>query len=63
VKAPVITKIRARKGDTISKIAAARKLDVNEVAKLNGITADAQLRAGQEIRLPAAAAEGRSRRR
>jgi membrane-bound lytic murein transglycosylase D len=63
VKAPVITKIRARKGDTISKIAAARKLDVNEVAKLNGITADAQLRAGQEIRLPTAAAEGRSRRR
>jgi membrane-bound lytic murein transglycosylase D len=62
-KTPVLTKIRARKGDTISKIANARKLDVNEVAKLNGVTADAELRAGQEIRLPATAAAAPSRRR
>jgi len=49
-----ISKIKARKGDTIAKIASARKLDVNEVARLNGIPADAELRSGQEIKLPAA---------
>jgi membrane-bound lytic murein transglycosylase D len=58
-----LTKIRARKGDTISKIASSRKLDVNEVAKLNGLTPDAELRAGQEIRLPVTAAAAPSRRR
>lgn len=61
--APSLTKIRARKGDTISKIASARKLDVNEVAKLNGVTPDTELRAGQEIRLPVTAAAAPSRRR
>ena len=61
--APALTKIRARKGDTISKIATARKLDVNEVAKLNGLTPDTELRAGQEIRLPMTAAAAPSRRR
>ena len=49
-----ISKIKARKGDTIAKIASARKLDVNEVARLNGIPADAELQSGQEIKLPAA---------
>jgi membrane-bound lytic murein transglycosylase D len=48
-----LSKIRARKGDTIAKIAAARNLDVNEVARLNGIPADTELRNGQEIKLPA----------
>jgi membrane-bound lytic murein transglycosylase D len=61
--APALTKIRARKGDTISKIATSRKLDVNEVAKLNGLTPDTELRAGQEIRLPMTAAAAPSRRR
>ncbi len=51
-----LTKVRARKGDTISKIAAEHHLDANDIAKLNGITADAELQAGQEIRLPATAA-------
>jgi membrane-bound lytic murein transglycosylase D len=58
-----LTKIRARKGDTIARIAAARNLDVNEVAHLNGVTADAELRAGQEIKLPAVAGAAPSRRR
>ncbi len=49
-----LSKIKARKGDTITKIASARNLDVNEVARLNGIPADAELRSGQEIKLPAA---------
>jgi membrane-bound lytic murein transglycosylase D len=53
-QAPVagLTKVRARKGDTIARIAAANNLDANEVARLNGITADAELKAGQEVRLP-----------
>jgi membrane-bound lytic murein transglycosylase D len=58
-----LTKIRARKGDTIARIAAARNLDANEVARLNGVTAEVELRAGQEVRLPAAAGGAPSRRR
>ena len=50
--APGLTKVRARKGDTIARIAAAHNLDANEVARLNGITADTELKAGQEVRLP-----------
>jgi membrane-bound lytic murein transglycosylase D len=48
-----LTKIRARKGDTIARIASARNLDANEVARLNGVTPEVELRAGQEIKLPA----------
>ncbi len=58
-----LTKVRARKGDTIARIAAARNLDANEVARLNGVTADVELRAGQEVKLPATAAAAPSRRR
>lgn len=53
--AATLTKIRARKGDTIARIAAARNLDANEVARMNGVTPQVELRAGQEIRLPATA--------
>ena len=49
------TRIRARKGDTIAKIAAAHKVSADELARLNGVSADAELRAGQEIRLPVSA--------
>ncbi|MFN2492223.1 MAG: transglycosylase SLT domain-containing protein [Pyrinomonadaceae bacterium] len=58
-----LTKIRARKGDTIARIAAARSLDPTEVARLNNITPEVELRAGQEIRLPPASAAAPSRRR
>src|SRR6266446_1100990 len=51
---PSLTTARARKGDTIAKIAAARKLSADELARLNGIAADVELRAGQEIKLPGA---------
>jgi membrane-bound lytic murein transglycosylase D len=61
--APALTRIKARKGDTIAKIAAARKLDANEVARLNGVTPGVELRAGQEITLPSTAAAAPSRRR
>jgi peptidoglycan lytic transglycosylase D len=61
--AAVLTSVRARKGDTIARIAAARNLDPNEVARLNGVTPETALRAGQEIKLPATAAAAPSRRR
>jgi membrane-bound lytic murein transglycosylase D len=60
---PGLTKVRARKGDTIARIAAARNLDPTEVARLNGVTAEVELRAGQEVKLPATAAAAPSRRR
>jgi peptidoglycan lytic transglycosylase D len=61
--APVgLSKVRARKGDTIARIASARNLDANEVARLNGVTPETELRAGQEIRLPAVAAAPSRRR-
>jgi len=50
--APGLEKVRARKGDTIAKIAAARKLSADEVARLNGIAPNQELNAGQEIKLP-----------
>src|SRR5712692_10819407 len=62
--APSLTTVRARKGDTIAKIAAARKLSADELARLNGIATDVELRAGQEIKLPGAAnTQPKSRRR
>src|ERR1041385_5177873 len=60
--AATLTKYRARKGDTLSKIAASRNLDPNDLARLNGITADTELRAGQEVKLPGSAAPSRRRR-
>lgn len=50
--APGLNKVRARKGDTIASIAAARNLDANDVARLNGIPVDSELKAGQEIKVP-----------
>ncbi len=50
--APGLNKVRARKGDTIGSIAAARNLDANDVARLNGIPVDSELKAGQEIKIP-----------
>jgi membrane-bound lytic murein transglycosylase D len=61
--APALNKVRARKGDTIASIATARNLDPNDVARLNGISVDAELKAGQEIKIPAAATAAPSRRR
>ena len=61
--APTLSTVRARKGDTIASIAAARNLDANDVARLNGISVDTELRAGQEVKIPAGAAAAPSRRR
>ena len=60
--APSLNKVRARKGDTIASIAAARNLDANEVARLNGISVNAELKAGQEVKIPATAAAPSRRR-
>jgi peptidoglycan lytic transglycosylase D len=60
-KAPTIEKVRARKGDTIARIAAARKLSADEVARLNGIAPNVELKAGQEIKLPVAASTSKRR--
>lgn len=63
--APGLTRVKARKGDTIKKIAGAHHLEAAEVARLNGLPQDGELQAGQEIKLPAAAATApapRSRR-
>jgi len=57
-----IEKIRARKGDTIARIAAARNLDANDVARLNGISIDTELRAGQEVKVPSSATAPSRRR-
>jgi membrane-bound lytic murein transglycosylase D len=57
-----IEKIRARKGDTISRIAATRNLDANDVARLNGIPVDAELKTGQEVKIPSSATAPSRRR-
>ncbi|HKS28167.1 MAG TPA: LysM peptidoglycan-binding domain-containing protein, partial [Pyrinomonadaceae bacterium] len=44
--------VKARNGDTIAKIAERSAVSADEVAKINGITADAELQAGQEIKVP-----------
>ena len=56
-----INKVRARKGDTIASIAAARNLDANDVARLNGIPVESELKAGQEVKIPSATAPSRRR--
>ena len=60
--APGINKVRARKGDTIASISAARSLDANDVARLNGIPVDSELKAGQEIKIPSTATTPSRRR-
>ncbi|HVG39924.1 MAG TPA: transglycosylase SLT domain-containing protein, partial [Pyrinomonadaceae bacterium] len=47
-----LVKIRARAGDTVAALAKRYNASADEVAKLNGITAAASLRAGQEVMVP-----------
>jgi membrane-bound lytic murein transglycosylase D len=62
IAASGINKVRARKGDTIASIAAARSLNANDVARLNGIPVDSELKAGQEIKIPSSATTPSRRR-
>jgi len=57
-----LNKVRARKGETIASIALARNLDANDVARLNGIPVDSELKAGQEIKIPSSATAPSRRR-
>ncbi|HET7113998.1 MAG TPA: transglycosylase SLT domain-containing protein [Pyrinomonadaceae bacterium] len=57
-----VDRVRARKGDTIARIAAGRNLDANDVARLNGIPVDAELKAGQEIKIPSTSSSPSRRR-
>ena len=57
-----VDRVRARKGDTIARIASSRNIDANEVARLNGIPVDAELKAGQEIKIPSTSAAPSRRR-
>jgi membrane-bound lytic murein transglycosylase D len=59
--ASTLTRVRARKGDTIAKIAAARKLSADEIARLNGIGPNVELQAGQEIKLPGSPSTSKQR--
>ncbi len=61
-KTPTLERVRARKGDTIARIAAARKLSADEVGRLNGIAPNTELKAGQEIKLPATTSTSSKRR-
>ncbi len=56
-----LTKVKARKGDTLAKIAAARRLSLEELAHLNGIGPNVELQAGQEIKLPGTPSNSRQR--
>jgi membrane-bound lytic murein transglycosylase D len=60
-----LNKVQARKGDTIARIAAANRVSADDVSRLNGIAPNVELKAGQEIKLPAsqAPATSGSRRR
>lgn len=62
-----LTTVRANTGDTIAVIAARAGAMADEVAKINGIAADTQLQAGQQIMVPtpgdAAPLSGRPARR
>jgi membrane-bound lytic murein transglycosylase D len=62
IPAAGLNKVRARKGDTIASIAAARSLDANDVARLNGIPVNSELKAGQEIKIPSTATAPSRRR-
>ena len=60
---PSLTKVRARKGDTIARIAAVHKVSADELARLNGIGPNVELSAGQEIKLPGTPSVPSPRRR
>jgi membrane-bound lytic murein transglycosylase D len=59
--ASTLTTVRARKGDTIARIAAARRLSVDEVARLNGIGPNVELQPGQTIKLPGSPSTSKQR--
>jgi membrane-bound lytic murein transglycosylase D len=58
-----LMKIKARAGDTIAKIAERSNVSADDVARLNGMAVDAELQAGQEIKVPSSSSSQGGRRR
>jgi membrane-bound lytic murein transglycosylase D len=61
--APGLTKIKARAGDTIAKIAERSNVSADEMARLNGMAVNTELQPGQEVRVPKPAPSASSSRR
>jgi membrane-bound lytic murein transglycosylase D len=55
--------VKARNGETINVIAGRLNVSPDEVARINGISADAQLQPGQEIKVPSSTPAPRGRGR
>jgi len=60
---PGLMKIKARAGDTPAKLAVRYNVSAEDVAKMNNTSIDAELQAGQEVKLPSPAPSSSSRRR
>jgi peptidoglycan lytic transglycosylase D len=61
--APGLTKVKARAGDTIAKIAERSNVSADEMARLNGMAVNTELQPGQEVRVPKPAPSASSSRR
>jgi membrane-bound lytic murein transglycosylase D len=59
--APGMMKIKARTGDTPAKLAERYNVSAEEIAKMNGTAVNAELTAGQEVKLPTSAPSSRRR--
>lgn len=58
-----LTTVKARAGETVASIAARFNASADEVARLNGVAANAPLESGREIKVPATSAGTTTRRR
>jgi membrane-bound lytic murein transglycosylase D len=58
---PGMMKIKARIGDTPAKLAERYNVSAEEIAKMNGTAVNAELTAGQEVKLPTSAPSSRRR--
>jgi membrane-bound lytic murein transglycosylase D len=58
---PGMMKIKARMGDTPAKLAERYNVSAEEIAKMNGTAVNAELTAGQEVKLPTSAPSSRRR--
>ncbi len=61
--APGMMKVKARSGDTPTRLAAIHNVSAEEIAKMNGVGVNSEFEAGQEVRIPKAAPTSSTRRR
>ncbi|PYS50812.1 MAG: hypothetical protein DMF68_06185 [Acidobacteria bacterium] len=59
---PGLMKVKARQGDTPAKLAERYNVSAEDVAKMNGTAVNAELQAGQEVKLPTPAPSSTRRR-